>query len=34
MNVSPASIEKSRYRIRKKFNLQPEDSLEKYIMSL
>jgi DNA-binding response OmpR family regulator/DNA-binding CsgD family transcriptional regulator len=34
MNVSPAAIEKSRYRIRKKFNLQPEDSLEKYIMSL
>lgn len=33
MNVSPAAIEKSRYRIRKKFTLQPEDSLERYILS-
>lgn len=34
MNVSPAAIEKSRYRIRKKFGLSPDDSLEKYIFSV
>jgi DNA-binding response OmpR family regulator/DNA-binding CsgD family transcriptional regulator len=33
MNVSTAAIEKSRYRIRKKFELHPEESLEKYIFS-
>jgi DNA-binding response OmpR family regulator len=33
MNVSSAAIEKSRYRIRKKLSLQPEESLEKYILS-
>jgi DNA-binding response OmpR family regulator/DNA-binding CsgD family transcriptional regulator len=33
MNVSTAAIEKSRYRIRKKFELNPEESLEKYIFS-
>jgi DNA-binding response OmpR family regulator len=33
MNVSTAAIEKSRYRIRKKFELDPEESLEKYIFS-
>jgi DNA-binding response OmpR family regulator len=34
MNVSVAAIEKNRYRIRKKFELTPDDSLEKYILSL
>ncbi|MDQ3108688.1 MAG: response regulator [Bacteroidota bacterium] len=33
MNVSGAAIEKSRYRIRKKLALSPEESLEKYIIS-
>ncbi len=33
MNVSIAAIEKNRYRIRKKLELIPEDSLEKYILS-
>ncbi len=33
MNVSIAAIEKNRYRIRKKLVLNPEDSLEKYILS-
>jgi AraC family transcriptional regulator, chitin signaling transcriptional activator len=33
MNVSTSAIEKSRYRIRKKFELDPEESLEKYIFS-
>ncbi|CAN5876127.1 hypothetical protein BH11BAC7_BH11BAC7_33110 [soil metagenome] len=33
MNVSPSAIEKNRYRIRKKLLLQPEESLEKYIIS-
>jgi DNA-binding response OmpR family regulator/DNA-binding CsgD family transcriptional regulator len=33
MNVSPSAIEKNRYRIRKKFELDPEESLEKYIFS-
>lgn len=33
MNVSLAAVEKSRYRIRKKFGLAPEDSLEKYIIA-
>lgn len=33
MNVSIAAIEKNRYRIRKKFELDPEESLEKYIFS-
>jgi DNA-binding response OmpR family regulator/DNA-binding CsgD family transcriptional regulator len=34
MNVSNSAIEKNRYRIRKKFELEPDDSLEKYILSL
>lgn len=33
MNVTSAAIEKNRYRIRKKFALTPEESLEKYILS-
>jgi DNA-binding response OmpR family regulator len=34
MNVSASAIEKNRYRIRKKFELDPEESLEKYILSV
>ncbi|TND03508.1 MAG: two component transcriptional regulator, LuxR family protein [Bacteroidetes bacterium] len=34
MNVTAAAVEKSRYRIRKKLGLQPEDSFEKYIFSI
>ncbi len=34
INVTPAAIEKTRYRIRKKFELEPEQSLEKYIFSI
>ena len=34
MNVTVAAIEKSRYRVRKKFGLNPEESLEKYIFSI
>ena len=30
-NVTKEAIKKTRYRIRKKFNLQPKDSLEDYI---
>lgn len=33
MNVTSAAIEKNRYRIRKKFALSPDESLEKYILS-
>lgn len=33
LNVSLSAIEKNRYRIRKKFELDPEESLEKYIFS-
>ncbi len=33
MNVSTSAIEKTRYRIRKKIGLDPEESLEKYIFS-
>lgn len=34
MNVTPAAVEKTRYRIRKKFALEPEEGLEKYIFSV
>jgi CheY-like chemotaxis protein/DNA-binding CsgD family transcriptional regulator len=34
INVTPAAIEKTRYRIRKKLELEPEQSLEKYIFSI
>lgn len=34
MNVTVAAIEKNRYRVRKKFGLNPEESLEKYIFSI
>jgi len=34
MNVTSAAIEKSRYRIRKKFELSPEEGLEKYIFAI
>lgn len=34
LNVTLAAVEKKRYRIRKKFDLDPEESLEKYILSL
>jgi DNA-binding response OmpR family regulator/DNA-binding CsgD family transcriptional regulator len=34
LNITPAAIEKKRYRIRKKFNLETEDSLEKHVMGL
>lgn len=34
MNVSSAAIEKSRYRIRKKLGLEPEEGLERYILSV
>jgi DNA-binding response OmpR family regulator/DNA-binding CsgD family transcriptional regulator len=33
LNVSIAAVEKNRYRIRKKMELQPEENLEKYILS-
>jgi len=34
LNITPAAIEKKRYRIRKKFGLEPEDSLEKHIVAI
>jgi DNA-binding response OmpR family regulator len=34
LNVSTSAVEKNRYRIRKKFDLTPEESLEKYIFSV
>ena len=34
LNISLAGVEKNRYRIRKKMNLQTTDSLEKYLFSL
>jgi DNA-binding response OmpR family regulator len=34
LNITPAAIEKKRYRIRKKFELDPTESLERYINSL
>lgn len=34
INVTPAAIEKTRYRIRKKLGLEPEQSLDKHIFSI
>lgn len=34
LNITPAAIEKKRYRIRKKFGLDPSENLERHIKSL
>jgi DNA-binding CsgD family transcriptional regulator len=34
LRISPDSVKVARYRLRKKFNLQTEDNLTGFIMSL
>jgi DNA-binding CsgD family transcriptional regulator len=34
LNITPDSVKKARYRLRKKFELEPEASVEDYLMTM